>query len=81
MGAAVVRRARQTARFLGWIELAILVPCRLLAGLGWLAVPLLVFAAVPLVILGTLLLVQAPIFFVLWKLFGSVDDDTGSTDG
>jgi hypothetical protein len=42
--------------------LAFLMPTRLAAAFSWLLIPLLVFAAVPLVILGTLLLVQAPIF-------------------
>ena len=55
-------------------------PTRLVAAFSWLLIPLLVFAAVPLVILGTLLLLQAPIFFLLWKLCGSVPLTAGSSD-
>jgi hypothetical protein len=56
---------------LPWIELALLLPSKLLAAVGWLAIPLFVFAVVPAVLLGTLLLAQAPVFFLLWKLFGA----------
>jgi hypothetical protein len=70
--AAVAEGARRATAWLGWVELAFFLPTRLVAAFSWLLIPLLVFAAVPLVILGTLLLLQAPIFFLLWKLFGTV---------
>jgi hypothetical protein len=62
---------RQVSCALPWVELALLLPSKLLAAVGWLAIPLFVFAVVPVVLLGTLLLAQAPVFFVLWKLFGT----------
>lgn len=73
---AVAAGARRASAWLGWVELAFFLPTRLVAAFSWLLIPLLVFAAVPLVILGTLLIVQAPIFFVLWKLFAVVPNDS-----
>jgi hypothetical protein len=74
--AAVTEGARRASAWLGWVELALFLPTRLIAAFSWLLIPLLVFAAVPLVILGTLLVVQAPIFFLLWKLFAAVPNDS-----
>lgn len=65
--ASIVRRS--TPMF-PWVELAFFLPSKLLTAVGWLAVPLFVFAVVPVVLLGTLVLAQAPIFFLLWKVFG-----------
>ncbi len=62
--------ASHAARWLSWLELAILMPPRVLAAVGWLAIPLFLLAIVPVAVLGALMLVQAPIFFVLWKMFG-----------
>jgi hypothetical protein len=63
--------ARRAIGLLPWLEFAVLIPSKLLGVLGWLALPLVVFAVVPIVLLGTLLIAQAPIFFLMWKLFGS----------
>jgi hypothetical protein len=62
--------ASGAARWLSCVEFVLLMPSRLVVAIGWLAVPLLVLAIVPVVLLGTLMLLQAPIFFVMWKLFG-----------
>lgn len=62
--------ARRAASVLSWVEFALLLPSKLLGAIGWLAVPLFVFAIVPVVLLGSLVLAQAPVFFLLWKLFG-----------
>ncbi|MEX2186999.1 MAG: hypothetical protein WD875_09410 [Pirellulales bacterium] len=69
--------ASHVARWLSWAELAVLMPSRLVAAVGWFAIPLLVLAIVPIALLGLLMLVQAPIFFVMWKLFGGVASDGG----
>lgn len=74
---AVTEGARRASAWLGWVELAFFLPTRLVAAFSWLLIPLLVLAAVPLVILGTLLVLQAPIFIVLWRLFGTIQ--SGST--
>jgi hypothetical protein len=62
---------RKAASCLPWLEFAVLIPSKLLGVLGWLAIPLFIFAVVPVVLLGTLLIAQAPVFFLMWKLFGS----------
>jgi hypothetical protein len=61
--------ASQLAHWLSWTELLLLMPSRLLGAVGWLIVPLVLVAVVPVVLLGTLMLIQAPIFFVLWRAF------------
>lgn len=61
---------RQAASVFPWVELAFFLPSKLLTAVGWLAFPLFVFAVVPVVLLGTLVLAQAPIFFLLWKVLG-----------
>jgi hypothetical protein len=77
---AVSEGARRASAWLGWVELAFFLPTRLVAAFSWLLIPLLVFAAVPLVILGTLLIVQAPIFFLLWKLFAAVPSNSAESE-
>jgi hypothetical protein len=62
--------ASHLAHWLSWTELLLLMSSRLLGAFGWLIVPLLLVAIVPVVLLGTLMLIQAPIFFVLWRAFG-----------
>jgi hypothetical protein len=71
---------RKAASCLPWLEFAVLIPSKLLGVLGWLAIPLFIFAVVPVVLLGTLLIAQAPVFFLMWKLFGSnapIGEDAG----
>jgi hypothetical protein len=51
-------------------EIALLMPWRAI-GLALLVLaPLLWFLALPFVLLGALLLLQAPVFYVMWRLVG-----------
>jgi hypothetical protein len=61
----------RVARWLSWVEWVVVIPTQIYAAIGWLAIPVLLVLAAPLVVFAVFLAVQAPVFFVLWKLFGT----------
>lgn len=69
------RLGARASRVIGWLqiaELALLVPWRAVAVILLFLAPLLLLLALPFVLLGALLVLQAPVFYVMWRLAGGL---------
>jgi hypothetical protein len=62
--------ASRAAGLLQVAEIALLVPWRAIGLTLVVLAPLLFFLALPFVLLGALLVLQAPVFYVMWRLAG-----------